>query len=331
MTLKRNSKESCESKKKLIIITGPTAVGKSELSIELAKAIGGSVISADSMQIYKYMDIGTAKIKTSDMQGIKHYLIDVLNPGDEFNAYIFKKMAEDAMDEIYSEGRIPIIVGGTGFYIQALLYDIDFTEGEIDNAYRDELIKKYEEMGPDYLFSMLKEIDDGYASIIHKNDMKRVVRALCYHHETGQKLSEHNEEMHDRKSPYDYLLYVINDDRELLYERIDKRVDKMIAAGLVDEVTRLKEMGYNRSIVSMQGLGYKEILSYLEGEISLDEAIRIIKRDTRHFAKRQLTWFRRERDVIWLNREDYGNSLNEMVKKICCDFEQKYDKINDYE
>jgi len=309
-------------KRKLIIITGPTAVGKSDLSIELAKRINGEIISADSMQIYKFMNIGTAKITSEEMQGIKHYLIDELDPSIDFNVYLFQEMAKKAMEEIYCKERIPIIVGGTGFYIQALLYDIAFTDTETDNSYRKELEEIALEKGADYLHNMLKEVDEQSAKDIHKNNIKRVIRALEYHKLTGDTISRHNVEQREKESPYDFLYYVINDDKEKLYERINLRVDKMIDAGLVKEVEGLVQKGYSLNNISMKGIGYKEIIGYLNNEYSLDEAIYIIKRDTRHFAKRQITWFKREKEVIWLNREIYHDSQAEMIDKIISDYKQ---------
>lgn len=293
-------------KQPMIILTGPTAVGKTALSIELAKQIGGAVISADSMQVYRYMDIGSAKISREEMQGVPHYLVDVLNPEEEFHVVRFVEMAKQALNEIYDNHKIPIIVGGTGFYIQALLYDIDFTEQECDTEYRRQLEKLAKEKGPEYLHTMLQKVDPASAEAIHANNIKRVIRALEFYHLSGEKISEHNEKERQKTSPYNFAYFVLNDEREKLYAGIDRRVDQMMEQGLVEEVMRLKDMGCHRDMVSMQGLGYKEILDYLDGKTSLEEAVYIIKRETRHFAKRQLTWFRRERDVIWLNKPDYS-------------------------
>lgn len=290
-------------KKPLIILTGPTAVGKTKASIGLAKALNGEIISADSMQIYKYMDIGSAKIRPEEMQGIKHYLVDELEPDEEFHVVRFQQRAKQAMEEIYAKGKIPIVVGGTGFYIQALLYDIDFTESNEDTAYRQELEELAKEKGADYLHALLREVDTASAETIHANNIKRVIRALEFYKQTGEKISEHNETERAKTSPYDFCYFVLNDDRARLYERINLRIDQMLEEGLVNEVKALKEKGYTKDMVSMQGLGYKEILDYLNGECTLEEAIYILKRDTRHFAKRQLTWFRRERDVIWIDKK----------------------------
>ncbi|MBO5069254.1 MAG: tRNA (adenosine(37)-N6)-dimethylallyltransferase MiaA [Roseburia sp.] len=305
-------------KNPMIILTGPTAVGKTALSIELARRIDGAIISADSMQVYKYMDIGSAKISRSEMQGIPHYLIDELEPAEEFHVVRFVEMAKHYLEEIYREGRIPIVVGGTGFYIQALLYDIDFTEQECDEAYRSSLEALAKEKGAEYLHSMLQEVDPESAEAIHANNIKRVIRALEFYHLSGQKISEHNENERKKQSPYNFAYFVLNDERAKLYEKIDLRVDQMVEQGLVEEVKHLKDMGCHREMVSMQGLGYKEILDYLDGKRSLKEAVYIIKRETRHFAKRQITWFKREREVIWLNKEifqyDEKRILDQMLK-----------------
>lgn len=299
-------------KKKLIVLTGPTAVGKTKLSIELAKRIGGEIISADSMQVYKHMDIGSAKIRPEEMEDIPHFLVDELEPSEEFNVVVFQQKTKQYMEEIYKRGHIPILVGGTGFYIQAVLYDINFSKDDDNHEIREELETLAKEKGAEYLHEELRKIDPASAEAIHANNVKRVIRALEYYKLTGQKISEHNEEQRQNESPYDFSYFVLNDHRELLYERIDKRVDEMVTEGLVEEVQKLKNMGYDRSFVSMQGLGYKEILSFLEGEISLEEAVYILKRDTRHFAKRQITWFKREKEVIWVNKPEF-NYDNEKI------------------
>lgn len=292
-------------KRPLIILTGPTAVGKTKASIGLAKAIGGEIISADSMQVYKDMDIGSAKIKPKEMDGVPHYLVDVLEPDEEFNVARFQEMAKEAMEKIYANGHIPIVVGGTGFYIQALLYDIDFSQGEEDISFRKEMEEFAQTYGAEALHEKLRQVDSKSADDIHANNVKRVIRALEYYHQTGRKISDHNAEERQKESPYEFRYFVLNDLREHLYERIDLRVDQMIEEGLVKEVTALKEKGYTKNMVSMQGLGYKEILDYLDGACSLEDAVYTIKRDTRHFAKRQITWFKRERDVIWIDKNMY--------------------------
>ena len=312
-------------KQPLIILTGPTAVGKTKASIGLAKALNGEIISADSMQVYKYMDIGSAKIRPEEMQGIRHYLIDELEPDEEFHVVKFQQMAKEAMEAIYAKGKIPIVVGGTGFYIQALLYDIDFTESNEDNSYRQELEQLADEKGAEHLHEMLRKVDPVSADTIHANNVKRVIRALEFYHQTGEKISEHNEQERAKESPYDFCYFVLNDDREKLYERINLRIDQMLEEGLVDEVKALKDKGYTRDMVSMQGLGYKEILDYLNNECTLEEAIYILKRDTRHFAKRQLTWFRRERDVIWIEKPSYDYDEDKILKAMLNSIRERTD------
>ena len=293
------------SKKPMVILTGPTAVGKTELSIKLAKAINGAIISADSMQIYKYMDIGSAKITPREMQGIKHYLVDELMPENDFNIYRFKQMAQEALEEIYSEGKLPIIVGGTGFYIQGLLYDIDFTKQDVDMSYRHKLQKFADENGAHALHELLKDIDPVSYETIHENNIKRVIRALEYYEQNNEPISKHNEQERTKESPYNFAYFVLNDMRQNLYNRIDKRVDIMMEEGLLDEIQKLKNMGYTKDMVSMQGIGYKEMLRYLDGEYSLEDAVEKVKQESRRFAKRQLTWFRREKEVIWIDKDKY--------------------------
>ena len=292
-------------KRPLIILAGPTASGKTDASIALAKAIGGEIISADSIQIYRYMDIGSAKITEEEKQGIPHYLIDTLYPDEEFNVVVFQKLAQEAMERIYEQGHIPILTGGTGFYIQSVLYGIDFDETETDLTYRSELETYAKEHGAEALRNRLMSVDKKAAQAIHPNNIKRIIRALEYHRQTGGKISEHNEEQRKKQSPYQFAYFVLNRDRAALYERINLRVDQMLERGLVDEVRHLLNLGYTRKLVSMQGLGYKETASYLEGEMSYEELKETIKRDTRHFAKRQLTWFKREPEAEWIRMEDY--------------------------
>ena len=308
----------------MIILTGPTAAGKTEVSIEVAKAVGGEIISADSRQVYRHMDIGSAKITEEERQGIPHYLIDVLEPWEEFNVTVFQQLARKALQEIYAHGHIPIVAGGTGFYIQALLYDIDFTEHGEDDGIRRELEALADSKGAGCLHQILREIDPEAAGEIHENNVKRVIRAIEYFRQTGEQISVHNRREREKTPPYDALYYVMNLDRKLLYERIESRVDAMIAQGLVEEVRALKDMGCTRDMVSMQGLGYKEILDYLDGRCTLPEAVYVIKRDTRHFAKRQLTWFKRERDVTWLDLADYGNDKAALAGWIVKNAEEKF-------
>ncbi len=287
---------------KLVIIAGPTAVGKTAISIELAKKISGEIISADSMQVYKGMDIGTAKIRPEEMQGIPHHLIDILEPCEDFNVVEFAKRSKEALLNIQSRGKIPILVGGTGFYIQSVLYDIDFTENDNDQTYRHELEEEAKSKGGEVLHERLKKIDPEAAEAIHPNNIKRVIRALEFYEKSKGKISDHNKEQRAKKSPYDFKYFALTNDRALIYANIEKRVDRMLEDGLVDEVRGLLERGVGRDRVSMQGLGYKEIAAYLENEIGLEEAVYILKRDTRHFAKRQITWLKREPDVIWFDK-----------------------------
>lgn len=298
----------------LVIITGPTGVGKTDISIQLAKRINGEIISADSVQVYKYMDIGSAKIMPEEMQGVKHYLIDILDPREKFNIYEFKKAASNAIDEIYSKGKIPIIAGGTGFYIQSVLYDIDFSdETDSDNGIRQKYENLAKEKGNEYVHNILRQIDSESADLIHANNLKRVIRALEYYEMNHEKISVHNAAQSTKISPFNFMYFVLNRQRDTLYERINKRVDNMLEQGLIDEVKWLLSHGYHKDLTSMQGLGYKEMVKYIEGEYSLDDAVEIIKRDTRHFAKRQLTWFKREKNVNMINYEDFENNSD----KIC--------------
>ena len=297
-------------KKPLIILTGPTAVGKTGLSVRLAAQIGAEIISADSMQVYRRMDIGSAKIMPEEMQGVPHYLLDVLDPEEDFNVVRFQTLAREAMERIRANGKIPMVVGGTGFYIQALLYDIDFTENDGDTSFREMLEHRAAAGEGEELHRMLQACDPKAAEQIHPHNVKRVIRALEFHHQTGRKISDHNEAERQKESPYNYA------ERSRLYERIDRRVDQMMEQGLLDEVKALRASGVPRGATSMQGLGYKELYAYLEGEYPLSEAVRIIKRDTRHFAKRQLTWFKRERDVIWLDRSAYGQDEERLAEAV---------------
>ena len=307
-------------KRPLIVLTGPTAVGKTSLSISLAKAVNGEIISADSMQVYKRMDIGSAKIRKEEMQGVEHYLVDVLEPEEEFHIVKFQEMAKAAMEEIYAKGKVPILVGGTGFYIQAVTRDIDFTEAQQENTYRAELEKLAEEKGAEYLHERLREVDPASAESIHANNVKRVIRALEFYKTTGRKISEHNNEQRAKDSPYNFCYFVLNDKREILYDRINRRVDIMFDNGLLNEVKHLSDMGLVKDDVAMQGIGYKEVFDYLEGRCDEAGLREMIKQDTRHFAKRQLTWFRREPLVTWVDfsqirREDALSYMLEQLKE----------------
>ena len=305
------------NKQKLIIINGPTSVGKTAVSIELAKRIGGEIISADSMQVYRGMDIGTAKVRPEEMCGIPHHMIDIIDPNEEFSVIRFKELAQKYIAEIGARGRVPIIAGGTGYYIQAVLYDVDFTEydDEKQQEIRQRLEAELRQNGALYLFERLKKIDPVYAGIIHPNNTKRLLHSLEFYELTGKRMSEHNEEQAERESPYDFRYFVLTDDRNAIYDRINRRVDIMIADGLEEEVRALLAKGYTRSMQSMLGIGYKEMADYICGDISRDEAIDMIKRETRHYAKKQLTWFKRERDTEFIDRRDFSDN-NAIVSHI---------------
>ncbi|RBP45604.1 tRNA (adenosine(37)-N6)-dimethylallyltransferase MiaA [Garciella nitratireducens] len=302
-------------KKPLIIIVGPTAVGKTEISIEIAKRLDGEIISADSMQIYKYMNIGTAKPTKEEIQDIPHYLIDEVEPDQEFNVALFQKKAFEYIDIILSKKKLPIIVGGTGLYINSLIYPLNFTESVSDWEYRNKLNKVADEKGNIYLYNLLEKIDPESAKKIHPNNRKRVIRALEVYKKTGKKMSHYKKEMIKKDSPFSFIMIGLNMDRQLLYEKINQRVDIMIEKGLIKEVRDLLNKGYDKNLISMQGLGYKEIIQYLEGRCTLEEAVYIIKRDTRRFAKRQLTWFRRDKRIYWFQVDKYS-SKNLLIDKI---------------
>ena len=306
------------SSRKMVIIAGPTAVGKSELGVELALRIGGEVVSADSMQVYRHMDIGTAKISPEEMRGVKHHMIDIIEPVEPYHVYDFQLRAKKACEEIYAGGHIPIVVGGTGFYIQALLYDIEFSDQGQDDELRAELKAIADNDGPEALHDILKKLDPDTAKNLHPNNVKRVIRAIEYARQNGGTIYDHNAEQRAHASPYDFRYYVLNDDRQTVYGRIDSRVDRMIDEGLEDEVRSLADMGCTSDMTSMQGIGYKQMLMYINGETGRDEAIDLIKRDSRHFAKRQLTWFKRERDTVWIDRE--GRSSADIADRLTYDY-----------
>ncbi len=306
-------------KKPLVVLSGPTAVGKSKIGVLLAKALDGEIISADSMQVYRSMNIGTAKLSAKEMEGVPHYLIDVLDPDEDFNVVRFQQMAKDALTKIYTNGHLPIVVGGTAFYIQALLYDVDFSVQDPDPDFRKDMESFAREQGDEALHDQLAAVDPASAEAIHPHNVKRVIRALEYYHLTGEKISEHNEKARQKASPYDFSYFVLTDERAHLYRRIDARVDQMMDDGLLKEVQGLKDRGYTKDMVSMQGLGYRELMRYLSGDVDLDTAVNNIKQDTRHFAKRQLTWFKREKDVQWMDISQYdydqGKIVTEIVKQ----------------
>lgn len=306
-------------KDKILVLAGPTAVGKTDLSIKLAKALNGQIVSTDSMQIYKYMDIGSAKVTEEEMQGIKHHMIDIIEPSEKFSASDYKDRATKAIEDILSRNKLPILAGGTGLYINSVTCNMEFTEAESDEEYRKELENLAEEKGNEFIHNMLKDIDPISYSEIHYNNRKRVIRALEVYKLTGKPFSSFNvgEEFYNGK--YDVKYYVLNMDRAKLYERINKRVDIMMSSGLLEECIKLKDMGYNSSMQSMQGIGYKEVFYYLEGKISLEEAVEMIKKGTRNYAKRQLTWFRRDPRAIFINKDLYSND-DEILEYILKDF-----------
>ena len=306
----------------LLIIAGPTATGKSASAVELALRMGGEVISADSMQVYRGMDIGSAKVTGEEMRGVPHHLIDCVDPDETWNVVRFKEQASLAVRDIADRGKLPIVCGGTGFYIQALLYDIDFTQMEENAPLRKRLSDMAAEKGPEAVHALLAQRDPASAAAIHPGNVKRVIRALEFIEESGRSIAVHNAEQREKQSAYRSVFFVLTMDRAKLYERIDRRVDIMMQQGLLEEVTRLRDMGIARDSTAMQGIGYKQIYGFLEGEYDLEEAVRLIKRDTRHFAKRQLTWFRREKEVLWVdtdrfaNREEMWDYMQETAQEI---------------
>lgn len=289
----------------LVILTGPTAVGKTNLSIQLAKKMNMEIISADSMQIYKYMDVGSAKVTEDEMEGVKHYLIDEVTPDYSFSVSEFQERANDYINKIVEKNKLPLVTGGTGLYLNSLIYNMDFAKSDADNELREMLRVELEENGIDYMYEKLKSLDEEAANRIHKNNTKRVIRAIevCM---SGKKMSDFSNDL-KLNEKYEPIIIVLNRDREHLYRRINKRVDIMISQGLEDEVKNLLNMGYSSDIVSMQGIGYKEIIKYLNDEYTYEEAIEIIKRDSRRYAKRQLTWFRRYENAKWFDLDNYND------------------------
>lgn len=304
---------------KIIVIVGPTAVGKTYVSVELAKKLGTEIISADSMQIYKGMDVGTAKINDEEKQGIVHHMIDLISPDENYSVSDFKTEAEKNIDNILSMGKIPVIVGGSGLYVNSLIYDLDFSNAKSNDKLRDYYTYYHQEHGEDALYEKLKKIDPESAEKIHKNNVKRVIRALEVYDLTGKKFSQMNTDIRKKSSKYDFILIGLSMDRKTLYERINQRVDKMIDDGLVEEVKSLLDKGFEKNLISMQAIGYKEIIEFLEGNITFEEAVNILKRNTRHFAKRQFTWFLKDENVKWFNIEN--------VNKIDATLEQIYEYI----
>lgn len=293
-------------KDKIIVLAGPTAVGKTELSIKLAERLNGEIVSVDSMQIYKYMDIGSAKITKDEMKGIVHHMIDIVEPDVAFTVSDYKDLAMDIIKDILSRGKLPILTGGTGLYISALTCNMTFTDAEQDKEYRDLLNKLADEFGNEFIHEKLKDIDPISYKEIHFNNRKRVIRALEVYKLTNKPFSSFNAGEAIYKSDFDVKYFVLDMDRDVLYKRINKRVDIMMKKGLIDECINLKNKGYNSSVQSMQGIGYKEILRYLEGDISLDAAVELIKKGSRNYAKRQLTWFRRDPRAIFINKDNHN-------------------------
>ncbi|WP_061994745.1 tRNA (adenosine(37)-N6)-dimethylallyltransferase MiaA [Clostridium sp. ATCC 25772] len=308
--------------KNLLIIAGPTAVGKTEISIKIAKEINGEIISCDSMQIYKDMDIGSAKISKDEMDGVRHYLIDIIEPNEEFSVAAFKENAENIIEDIYKREKVPMVVGGTGLYINSLIFNYSFGDTSKDEEYRKELEKVANEKGKDYVHNMLKDIDIESYKKLYPNDLKRVIRALEVYKVTGKTMSKYLSEQKIYDIPYNVHYYVLNMNRENLYERINKRVDIMMEKGLLNEVKELKDKGYTKDMQSMKGIGYKELLLYLDGEISLECAVDMIKQFSRNYAKRQLTWFRKDKRVVWIDKDNFTND-EEIVKFIKKDFKKK--------
>ncbi|EGO86639.1 tRNA (adenosine(37)-N6)-dimethylallyltransferase MiaA [Clostridium botulinum C] len=305
-------------KQDLFILAGPTAVGKTDISIKLAEKLNGEIISADSMQIYKHMDIGSAKITEEEKHGIKHYMIDFVDPLDEFSVAEFKEKSKNTIESIASKGKLPMIVGGTGFYIDSLIFNYDFANTYKDEEYREYLKNLADKKGKEYVHELLKDIDEESYKRLYPNDLKRVIRALEVFKLTNKTISEFNEEQDKFDIPYNVYYFVLNMDRSKLYERINKRVDIMIERGLVEEVKMLRSMGCTADMQSMKGIGYKEILYYLDGKMTLEDAIELIKKGSRNYAKRQLTWFRKDKRVIWIDKDQYENDseiCNAIVEK----------------
>jgi len=306
----------------LIVITGPTATGKTELAVQIASRLNGEIVSADSMQIYRYMNIGTAKPSLEERKGIAHHMIDIIDPDEEYNVALFQKQADQAIRNIAERGRLPIMAGGTGLYVNSIIYPMNFTDAVEDPDYRCYLNSLLESHGPEHLHSMLSEIDPETAARLHPNDTRRTIRALEVFHLTGKTMKDYRQNYREMETDYQLVMYGLTMDRQKLYDRINLRVDKMMEAGLVEEVEDLLAKGYSKNLISMQGLGYKEIIDYLNGIYSKDEAVEILKRDTRRFAKRQLTWFRREGRIEWLNM-DQQESIAELAERLSMDIKEK--------
>lgn len=296
-----------KNKDNLFILIGPTAIGKTSLSIELAKRMNGEIISADSMQIYKYMNIGSAKVTKEEMENIPHHLIDIVLPNEDFTVANFKDNATNLIKDINDRGKLPIVAGGTGLYINSLVYNLNFTQVPPNYEIRNKLESLGDKYGNEYLHQELQKIDIESANKISVNDRKRIIRAIEIFELTGKPMSVYNKNFRKPMEDYNLVMIGLNMDRKELYNRINLRVDLMIEEGLIEEVQTLLSMGYNKDLVSMQGIGYKEIIMYLEGTIALDESIELIKQGTRNYAKRQLTWFRRDNRIKWVNVDEISN------------------------
>lgn len=293
-------------KQKLIVVAGPTASGKTRLAIDIAKSVNGEIVNADSMQIYKYMNIGSAKPTLEEQSEAKHHLIDFLDPDEEFSVADYTDLAHKVIAEIASRGKVPIMCGGTGLYINSVVNDITFGEIETDYKLREELNELAKQHGSQYLLDILKEFDPVSAQRLHPGNLRRIVRAIEFYRTTGIPISEHQEMTKQKESRYEPLMLCVKWDREVLYDRINKRVDIMMNDGLLDEVKQLMEMGYTKELNSMKGIGYKEIIDYFEGNMSLEDTVNLIKQSSRRYAKRQLTWFRRDKRIHWLDaNEDF--------------------------
>ena len=299
------------NKPKVIVICGPTASGKTTLSIQLAQKINGEIISSDSMQIYKDMNIGTAKPDQQEMQGIKHYLLDFVEPNQRYSVADYKKDAENAIEDILQKGKVPIIVGGTGLYVDSLIYGIEYPNIEFDENYRKELERRVEKEGLEKLYEKAKKIDPQAMKKISRNDQKRILRVLEIYNSTGKTKTEQEIESRKNEVKYDYRVFAINMDREKLYDRINKRVDIMIQKGLIEEVENLLKK-YNEFPTAMQGLGYKEVVEYIQGKVLKEDMIENIKRESRRYAKRQITWFKKNKQTIWIGPNDLQMILNEI-------------------
>ncbi|MEO1814225.1 MAG: tRNA (adenosine(37)-N6)-dimethylallyltransferase MiaA [Acetobacterium sp.] len=294
-----------ESKKpKILVVVGPTASGKTALGVALAKKLGGEIISADSMQIYKYMNIGTAKVTLEEMRGVPHHLVDCVSPDEEFSVAKYKTAALEAIEAILLKGKLPIIIGGTGLYINSLTLPWDFQKKDSDEIIRWRLTAEAEVLGKEALYERLKSVDPVTAEIVHPNNLNRIIRALEIYELTGKPKSHFDEETKKQEVPYDYIMLGLDWDRETLYDRINRRVDLMIEEGLIDETKMLVERGYDWSLTALKAIGYKELKPYLEGTSSMAEAVTILKRDSRHYAKRQMTWFRKDERIQWLKMSE---------------------------